>query len=220
MATSSISKLLVLTLLAGAAFGASAATYQFRQNAKGVAAAPAAVAVAPPAPVIQTVGDGTAKLGACAAGGASNCASFAGLGLSFSSHWASGSFLPQQNIPAKTSGKWYFEVTNLSAYSYLFLGENQTACAPANGTLSYFKQLINGSAATSDVYGVALDVDGKTATIYKNGAQFQVIPLGSPNVVRVAVAANICNVTVPFSFNFGQANFVYPVPSGYNMGLW
>lgn len=170
--------------------------------------------------MLPTVGDGTLKTGACASGAASGCATFNGLGLTFSGHWPSGTLLPQENLPAKTSGKWYFEVTGMSPYSYIFLGENQTACAPANGTLGYFKEMINGSTSTSDVYGVALDVDNKTATIYKNGVSAKVIPLGTPNVVRVAVAANICNLTVPFSFNFGQSNFAHPAPAGFNLGMW
>lgn len=153
-------------------------------------------------------------------GAATGCATFNGLGLTFVGRWPSGTLLAQENLPAKTTGKWYFEVTGMSSYSYVFLGENQTACAPANGTLNYFKELISGVSRTADVYGVALDVDNTTATIYKNGVVAKVVPLGTPNVVRVAVASTSCNVIVPFSFNFGQSNFVYPVPAGFSLGMW
>ena len=185
----------------------SATPYYYRQPTPGVRLA------------LPVIGDGVSKEGACATGAATGCATFP-LGLQFVSSWAFGTYLPQASVAPKTSGKWYFEVTGMSGNSYVFLAENQKACLPANGTLNYFKELINGGSTYSTVYGVALNVDAATATLYKDGVQMSVIPLGTPNVVRVQVASNICGANVSFRFNFGQSAFIYPVPAGFNAGLW
>lgn len=68
--------------------------------------------------------------------------------------------------------------------------------------------------------GFALDLDSRTMTAYVNGAprwKISGIPAGVNWTPTVSTGGLAGDVT---TFNFGQSNFKYPVPAGYNAGVW
>ncbi|WP_027458668.1 SPRY domain-containing protein [Dechloromonas agitata] len=73
-----------------------------------------------------------------------------------------------------------------------------------------------------DVIGVLLDMDSHTLEYSKNGVRQGVAFTGItarayyPGVTKDANMKNLMVVEA----NFGQANFQYPVPAGFNAGLW
>ena len=135
-----------------------------------------------------------------------------------------------------SSGKWYWEVspTTISAGTPRVAGLVQAITAPTSLTSKSIylqndgKYSINGAAAvtyggaitTSDIVGVALDVDAQTVTFYKNGsAMGSAISISSvytagnlvvPAIVQSGGANNAQDI------NFGQRPFAYTLPTGFN----
>lgn len=71
-----------------------------------------------------------------------------------------------------------------------------------------------------DILGVAVDVEGKTVTWYKNGTLAYVTTgITTPTPWHVGVGTSYGSTATGTVMNFGQSAFVYPVPSGYNAGL-
>lgn len=228
----------------------AAPTYQFRQSAHGlstVAVAPAAPA-APIAP--SRVGDGISKVGGCSAGqvGCLELPSITSTILSTSgtprltvaAYNCKGSNSCTV-APTKTflSGKWYWEATlvsspmkgyycfgaghpNVDIYS---AGGGMMMCVyPTNATL-YSGVTSAGTFQLANpvgrVYGFALDMDSRTLNIYTEGALLVSKSLPTGQSSFTATVGNFYNASENVHrFNFGQSDFVHPVPTGYNAGLW
>ncbi len=135
----------------------------------------------------------------------------------------------------KSSGKWYWEVTiGAPSDGYIFTGIansswllDATIFADANGWgytgVSGAKangagEVAYGSTYTNgDIIGVALDMDGKTITFYKNGV--------SQGQAFSGLSGTLYAITGPLTgsnagtANFGATNFAYTPPAGYCYGL-
>jgi hypothetical protein len=134
------------------------------------------------------------------------------------------------------SGKWYWEVspTTIGTASARVAGLVQSITAPTNllSKSVYLqadgKYSINNGAAvtyggaitTSDIVGVALDVDAQTVTFYKNGsAMGSAISISSVYtagdlVVPAIIQSGATNNAQ--AINFGQRPFSYTPPTGFN----
>lgn len=246
-----VGALLVITGTAAIA----APTYQYRSPAHGLA--PAQVQ-APPPVVLSSVGDGISKAGACATGAATGCATWGTVNMALklnndlSVKMASGSASAGMGSISKTSGKWYWELTQ---------NASSTATAPAWGLISgtatpsgswigyitslwvdYFMMTgtpLYGNAYCGNTWGVprvggqtwgaartatigfALDMDTRTLNWYKDGQLIGALCGNLPVSVRPFVAyGNATGDISQVDANFGQSEFKYPVPAGYNAGLW
>jgi hypothetical protein len=135
-----------------------------------------------------------------------------------------------------SSGKWYFEVTPtaMSASDTLAIGiRNIAGDAAAGGAWnggvsgSYifrsdgFKRN-NGSSSsygtsytTSDVVGVALDMDVGTLTFYKNNTSQGTAYSGLSGTFQFSIATDQSSGTTSAAANFGQRPFSYTPPSGF-----
>ena len=131
-----------------------------------------------------------------------------------------------------SSGKWYWEATNLGGTNNALMIGISDATVPiasstwqgANGWYYYGfngnKYTSNASAAygaaytTNDVVGVALDCDAGTLTFYKNGVSQGVAYTG---LGGKTLSANIGSggATQNAVINFGQRPFAYTAPSGF-----
>lgn len=130
----------------------------------------------------------------------------------------------------KSSGKWYWEViTTVGSGAEVSIA---TAAAPltgdASGTgfITYWgsdgKKYINsGTGATygatfttGDMIGVALDMDGGTITMYKNGTTQGTMATGLTGTYYPTVSAGVNSLT-EITINMGEKPFSYSPPSGY-----
>jgi hypothetical protein len=133
-----------------------------------------------------------------------------------------------------STGKWYFEFvpTSMPA-SNANIGLASSAFAITNSTFAYAEHRVyiqNGNKAdvggsvaygaswtTSDVIGVAVDMDAGTLVFYKNntsqGTAFS--DLVSSGKTWFPLAANYGSGTFEGNFNFGQREFAYTAPSGF-----
>jgi hypothetical protein len=149
---------------------------------------------------------------------------------------------------AVNTGKWYWEIKIISATAlariagvFQLLGTNTnlfsqgTAYYKLNGNkdVNNVDSAYGASLTTNDIVGVAIDVDARSITFYKNGVSQGAIDLSSvynvgdditPSMVQSSstnqtVAANFGNP--PFAIVSGNSdangfgNFEYAVPSGY-----
>lgn len=132
----------------------------------------------------------------------------------------------------KTSGKWYFEVeATVVAGSWMFigispgtssrtqdLGQNVDQYAYGNGGASYLDTSFGGGAystyASTDVIGVAFDIDGDTIEFYKNN-----VSQGSEAVTFDAseyeAAVSMDTATQQVTIRSVTADLSYTPPSGY-----
>jgi Kip1 ubiquitination-promoting complex protein 1 len=142
-----------------------------------------------------------------------------------------------------SSGKWYWEttVTALGAAQPPVLGL-ATASTPltegffgpgdftffggVGGELVYgsFSRIVYGTnVSVGDVIGVAVDLDNRQITFYRNGASMGVaytsalLTAGTyfPYVCDPAAGGTSGSTT-----NFGQTAFKYTAPTGYNSGWY
>jgi len=133
-----------------------------------------------------------------------------------------------------STGKWYFEFvpTSMPA-SNANIGLASGSFNITNSTFAYAEHRIyiqsgnkadgSGSVAygaswtTSDVIGVAVDMDAGTLVFYKNntsqGTAFS--DLVSSGKTWFPLAANYGSGTFEGNFNFGQRAFAYTAPSGF-----
>jgi hypothetical protein len=128
-----------------------------------------------------------------------------------------------------SSGKWYWEVTQLSANEILvgianasasltaYLGSNANGWGynSANGS-----KYNNGSGVaygatytTNDVIGVALDMDAGTLTFYKNNTTQGQAYSGLTGTIFPSISAGTTSTSL--AVNFGQRPFAYTPPSGF-----
>jgi hypothetical protein len=225
--------LLVAALIALNASCAAAKDYIYRISVAGLSASAATQSAGLPA-----------NAGACLSGTATTCASYAGQ-LSRS---VSGLQGVRASI-CKASGRWYYEVTPTAfsgspAIRAAIVGwsSSTSPASTGNGTTDsgtygfseYYGQgnyasrvsetSIGGAPyASGETVGIAIDLDAHTMSVYRQGALnatvYSGIPAGSYCPAMVATGA-LYNNSATSSFNFGQAAFAYPVPAGYNAGVY
>lgn len=137
---------------------------------------------------------------------------------------------------AKSSGKWYYEVSNIQITSNNGIIGMANSTAPLNvfcgndtngfgyygqgGSLFYNSsdQGPYSSYASGDVIGVAADLDGGTVDFYKNGAltgTYTIQPSGPFYPCQSLITAGD-NVT----YNFGASAFTTTTPAGFNAGWY
>jgi hypothetical protein len=137
---------------------------------------------------------------------------------------------------AVSSGKWYWEInpTALSASDTMALGireinGNPSAAGAWNGGVSGsyiwrsdgFKRNNGTSTAygtaytTSNVIGVALDMDAGTLTFYKDNSSPGTAYSGLAGTFQPAFATDQSSGTTSASVNFGQRPFTYTPPTGF-----
>jgi hypothetical protein len=134
---------------------------------------------------------------------------------------------------AVTSGKWYAEFTVTASSNPLYgiavagySGGTVNAYGSGQGVLYYAgdgTKYVSGtnsaygaSYTTSNVIGVALDIDGNTVTFYKNNVSQGAITLPAaiaPWVFQLQATSGTNSATV--SCNFGQQPWTYTPPSGF-----
>jgi hypothetical protein len=230
-------------VLAFCSFAAQAATYEFRQAARGLVAAPP-----PPAP--SSLGDGVAKAGACASGAQVGCIEWKTTGVSGAIVLSGSPVLKVSTgdchgpvsctvngTKSYTSGKWYWEYTLTKVEGQFIFGIAAPAITlNATPTVFYYTagagQFRVGNAqvpatnmghALGDVFSFALDLDGRTVTVMRNGVLVKsaVLPTGLKAVTPAVGEDWYSNPDANrLTANFGQRAFSYPVPVGYNAGLW
>ena len=190
---------------------------------------------APATPTPSAIGDGVSKLGACAAGAATGCASWDATGKLFINMASLGA---TRGTVGKADGKWYWEVELLAPSDSLLIGTGTIALSLANpftatppmwswysnknpGNAKICSAWLGGSVVvtTGDIVGVALDMAAHSVTFYKNGN-----PVVSCSNVTTSEAVypvlGSGGGPISINTNFGQSNFQHPVPAGYNAGLW
>lgn len=142
---------------------------------------------------------------------------------------------------AKSSGKWYWEYRVAATSANNAFGGVANAVAtlyPGHATAGAYGvgyYAVNGGAykneflidnnlkggatyTASDTIGVAVDRDEKSVTFYKNGVfQFKA---NTPHEFSFYASAAPYDLNNAVTVNFGQHDFTYPVPAGYNKGLW
>lgn len=148
---------------------------------------------------------------------------------------------------SKTSGKWYWEVTTHSPSTSGAIGL-VLSTLPVNAanvcfgcSANYFtgptapylalylgayagralplEIIKTGEYSAGAVAGFALDLDTGTLAVTLDGG-----PRWKLSDIPAGGWAPVVSTGSPFrhshTFNFGQSNFKYPVPAGYNAGLW
>ena len=158
-------------------------------------------------------------------------------GMKYNCHYDNqGSVRAAMNFP--TSGKWYFEVKLLtsngnaafgicpSTYSMYENSFTTTNTPGAIGYAAYSQYFRNGSASggvggwgTSDTVALALDMDEKKITFYKNNSAQITLDLlsGYENIPYFPMLTGGTNGgTVNLGINFGgNESFVYTPPEGF-----
>jgi hypothetical protein len=161
--------------------------------------------------------------------------------LSYSTSYASGSYHSTRSTIGKTTGKWYWEVTQ-TAYglggvpSMIGIATEANPMATVDGFsypapsaghgigwyggtgIMYSDGANIGSPGTyvpGDLIGIALDAATRTAFFYKNGAPVTSVVITGSDAIYPAVGYSAQGTA-----NFGQAPFKYPVPAGFNAGIY
>lgn len=198
----------------------------------------------------SAIGDGVSKAGACASGvtGCATWSATAQVGTSLSADAltatvASGSTNYASATRGISIGKWYWEVKvggsspligmlssafPATAGVSLYSSPTYLYGSYTNGGTSY-RALCHGKADTTgtstysvrsgDTIGYAADRTAGTLTMYRNGTLAGVI-CSNLSDTAFPVVSNGGGGAHVFTVNFGQADFKYPVPAGYNAGLW
>jgi hypothetical protein len=126
-------------------------------------------------------------------------------------------------IAIPTSGKWYWEyqITTIStAPMGGIIIANASSLLPysvvyrtnGNKIVDDVQTSYGATYTTTDIIGVAADVDGGTITFYKNGTSQGAITYASGGLFP-AVRSN--SAPDAFTFNFGQRAFANTAPSGF-----
>jgi hypothetical protein len=132
---------------------------------------------------------------------------------------------------AVSTGKWYWEVTNLNVAG-VFVGVidpneplsnqvGQTAISyGVYGDGSKYSNNVSTAYASSwlavgAVCGVALDMDNGTISYFINGVSQGVAFSGLSGIKQPALSQGTNNASVAVSCNFGQRPFAYAAPSGF-----
>lgn len=134
----------------------------------------------------------------------------------------------------KSSGKWYWEYSFSNYPNPITAGIAKAAAtlsnyvgSDASGYCYYYNgnkynnnqaAAYGGTYGPGDVIGVALDMDAGTLTFYKNGVSQGMAFSGLSGTFYPAVTDNSAVNFV--TANFGATSFKYPVPTGFNAGLY
>jgi len=133
-----------------------------------------------------------------------------------------------------TSGKWYWEGVGLGYVGAVIGsgGEGWTGSISGTGSKAigwwfqgpvYWDGGNNGGGTTytsTDVIGVALDMDAGNVKFYKNNSLTYTITFGSGTVPNLSAGVfpgynNGSGSSYSVDYNFGQRPFAYPAPSGF-----
>lgn len=142
----------------------------------------------------------------------------------------------------KSAGKWYWEIHfDTLIQDYLMIGIGTASASLADGAYpgsdangrgylcSYLGDKYVSAAGSAygavcsqgDTIGVALDMDGGTITMYRNGVSQGVMFSSLSGVFYPMVGAGASGFTGPrATANFGASAFVYSPPSGFNPGIY
>lgn len=199
---------------------------------------------------LGAVGDGISRAGGCASGAKTGCITWKPSGFSASITLAANKLTMSMGdchnnlmcelygTKSYSSGKWYFEYTLTqitTGYGGLVFGiTDPVASVDSSSAVNYYTyssgQVMAGGSVLSagnmghsvgDVYSFAFDMDSRMVTIKHNGNL----------VITTALPAGVSSFTPSvgedwnlspngLTANFGQSTFAYPVPVGYNTGLW
>lgn len=187
------------------------------------------------------IGDGVSTAGACASGAATGCTALkfiqdsgmtfsnANRTLTLSQNWRRGTTAAM----FKNSGKWYVEFTQAGSPSDAYFGVSEQASGfstsnPAVSSVNWRKRggvYANGvvvsnvaSFGAGDVIGIALDMDNKMVSFFKN-CQLQYtgpVPLGAGSYAPFVTLEGVSSSTI----KTGDVNFTCQVPEGYYAGLY
>ena len=120
-----------------------------------------------------------------------------------------------------TSGKWYWEVTPTSASTTAqrYVGINCDGLSLyywLNGTkeINGINSAYGSAYTTGSIIGVALDIDAKTVTFYKDSVNQGPISFSQTGQFT-CVSASGGNAASTGYYNFGQRPFSYTPPTGY-----
>lgn len=146
----------------------------------------------------------------------------------------------------KSSGKWYWEVTLIEGSHAMIgvaaAGDYALASPWASTNSAYFYSNANKSnylfdksaysvknsngLAVGDVVGIALNMDAKIVEFTVNGVFFGSCSLPSTTLYPTLLDGSPNNGTLDaptyavMDANFGQNQFKYPVPAGFNSGIY
>ena len=133
----------------------------------------------------------------------------------------------------KNSGKWYVELAYSGSPSNVYFGVSEQSSGyiqnnPASSGVYWRKDgnaYANGKSfgiygvfGAGDVIGIALDMDNKLVSFFKNCAKVFTapVPLASGSYAPFETTEQQGSATL----NAGNVNFTCPVPAGYRAGLY
>ena len=136
-----------------------------------------------------------------------------------------------------STGKWYWEATPVTlALNYAMLGVGTstdnlaTHCGVYPTEYAYYS--FTGRSYTSniatvygatyndgDIIGIALDMDAGTISFYKNGVSQGVAYTGLSGTLYPMCSLHNA-IGDSWSFNFGDSDFFFDIPSGYNSPIY
>lgn len=142
----------------------------------------------------------------------------------------------------KSSGKWYWEVTvNSISASWLDDMGSVVNTSSANGMVGFDSNgwsrttpfggggKMNGGASSAfgsniiagDVIGIYLDMTNKVISVSQNGGGEVLMFTGLSGTQYAGLGFKAASGESPsMTVNFGATPFIYPVPGGYNAGLY
>jgi len=130
----------------------------------------------------------------------------------------------------KSAGKWYWEmlrnnssggsgIANAAAALNSYPGGDTNGWSYWYSGLKYTNAVglaYGATFTTGDIIGCALDMDAGTISFYKNGVLQGVAYSGLSGVIYPAAGQTGGSTTT----NFGATPFAYPVPEGFNAGVF
>ena len=151
---------------------------------------------------------------------------------------ASSDYCLVRSTISKTSGKWYWEYTLTALKGGPLVGVATGAANINNyvgsdaagwswysdtGTSNKWNNNVSATYstiyATGDVVGVALDMDGGTITMYKNGVSQGPMYTGLSGTMYAAITPSVLGGGDTITTNFGATTLAYTPPAGFCAGL-
>ena len=142
---------------------------------------------------------------------------------------------PAYSTIGMISGKWYFEYTLTATNCFVGVWGNGNAGMPTGAYPTYYWDIgastasalalektsgsasgTLGSLAASDVYGIALDIDGTTIYFYKNNTLVQTVTgMTFTGPLFFVCGSWSSGTSASGNANFGQRPFTYTPPTGF-----